>query len=175
MTTVFLSLGSNKGNRGLFIAAMVRRLKMVLLPPVSMSRLMKTEPVGVPGRQKWFYNRVVSGRYRGTPHELLAKCREIEIALGRASKKRFAPRTADIDILFFGHLKIADKDLVVPHPRIRQRRFCLEGLAELAPHFKIPGTNLTISRLYSRMTDTARSQKVVFMSEPVRRTRGSTR
>jgi 2-amino-4-hydroxy-6-hydroxymethyldihydropteridine diphosphokinase len=122
MATVLLSLGSNKGNRRLFIAAMEKRLKSVLLPPVTFSRLMKTEPVGVAGRQRWFYNRIVCGRYRGTAQKLLARCREIETALGRTAKKKFAPRTADIDILFFGRLKVAGKDLVVPHPRIRERQ-----------------------------------------------------
>ena len=175
MDTVFISLGSNKGNRGLFIAAMEKRLKAVLLPPVTLSRLMKTEPVGVAGRQRWFYNRIVCGRYRGTAQKLLARCREIETALGRTSKKKFAPRTADIDILFFGRSKVSEHGLVVPHPRIRERRFCLEGLAELAPDFKIPGMGSTISRLYSRMTDTVRRQKVVFMTMPGRCTRGSTR
>jgi 2-amino-4-hydroxy-6-hydroxymethyldihydropteridine diphosphokinase len=175
MALVFLSLGSNKGNRGLFIEAMVKRLKAVLLPPFALSRLMKTEPVGVLGRQRWFYNRIVCGRYRSTAQELLAQCREIEIALGRASKKKLAPRTADIDILFFGHSKIADKELTVPHPRIRERRFCLEGLAELAPNFKMPGTDRTILRLYSRMADTVRSQKVVFMNMSGRCSRGGAR
>lgn len=175
MTTVFLSLGSNKGDRGLLIAVMEKRLKAVLLPPVTVSRLMKTEPVGVAGRQRWFFNRIICGRYRGTAQKLLARCKEIETALGRTSKKKFAPRTADIDILFFGNSKIAEKDLVVPHPRIRERRFCLEGLAELAPRFKIPGRGRTISQLYSRMTDTVRSQKVIFMTMPGRYTLGSTR
>jgi 2-amino-4-hydroxy-6-hydroxymethyldihydropteridine diphosphokinase len=175
MALVFLSLGSNKGNRGFFITAMVKRLKAVLLPPIALSRLMKTEPVGVAGRQRWFYNRIVCGTYRGTAQELLARCREIETSLGRTSKKRFAPRTADIDILFFGHSKIANKDLIVPHPRIRERRFCLEGLVELAPNFKMPGTGRTLTRLYSRMTDSVRNQKVVFMSMPGRCRRGGAR
>lgn len=175
MATVFLCLGSNKGDRGFFIAAMEKRLKAVLLPPITLSRLMKTEPVGVLGRQRWFYNRIMSGKYNGTAQALLAQCREIETALGRTSKKKFAPRTADIDILFFGHSKITDKELIVPHPRIRERRFCLEGLAELAPDFKIPGTGSTISRLYRRMTDTVRSQKVIFMTTPGRCTRGNAR
>jgi 2-amino-4-hydroxy-6-hydroxymethyldihydropteridine diphosphokinase len=175
MATVFLSLGSNKGDRGLFIAAMEKRLKAVLLPPVTVSCLMKTEPVGVAGRQRWYYNRIICGRYRNTARKLLAQCREIETALGRADKKKFAPRTADIDILFFGRSKIAEKELVVPHPRIRERRFCLEGLAELAPDFIMPGTGRTISRLYNRMTDSVRSQKVVFMTMPGRYSRGGTK
>lgn len=175
MTTVFLSLGSNKGNRGLLIAAMEKRLKVVLQPPITLSRLMKTEPVGVAGRQRWFYNRIVCGRYRRTAQKLLAQCREIETALGRTAKKKFVPRTADIDILFFGRSKVTDKDLIVPHPRIQERRFCLEGLVECAPYFKVPGTGQTLSRLYSRMTDTVRSQKVVFMTMPGRCRRGGAR
>lgn len=175
MATVFLSLGSNKGNRGLLIAAMEKRLKAVLHPPITLSRLMETEPVGVLGRQRWFYNRIMSGRYNGTAQTLLARCREIETALGRRAEKKFAPRTADIDILFFGRSKVAEKGLIVPHPRIRERRFCLEGLAELAPDFKMPGTRQTLTRLYSRMTDTVRRQKVVFMTMPGLCTRWSTR
>ena len=163
------------GDRGRFIALMIRRLKTVLLPPFTLSRLMKTEPVGVAGRQRWFYNRIVCGRYRGTAQTLLARCRAIETSLGRISKKKFAPRTADIDILFFGNSKVARKNLVVPHPRIRGRRFCMEGMAELAPNLKMPGTGQTMARLCSRMTDAVRSQKVVFMDMPVRCTRRSKR
>lgn len=163
------------GNRGRFIASMARRLKTALLPPFTLSRLMKTEPVGVAGRQRWFYNRIACGRYRGTAQALLARCREIETLLGRISKKKFAPRTADIDILFFGNSKVARENLVVPHPRIRERRFCLEGLVELAPNFKMPGTGQTMARLYSRMKETVRRQKVVFMDMPVSSTRGSKR
>jgi 2-amino-4-hydroxy-6-hydroxymethyldihydropteridine diphosphokinase len=175
MALVFLSLGSNMGDRGRFIASMTRRLKTVLLPPVTLSRLMKTEPVGVAGKQRWFYNRIVCGRYRGTAQELLARCRDIETSLGRISKKRFAPRTADIDILFFGNSKVARKNLVVPHPRIRERRFCLEGLAELVPDFKMPGTGQTMARLCSRMKESVRRQKVVFMDMPVRSPHGGLR
>jgi 2-amino-4-hydroxy-6-hydroxymethyldihydropteridine diphosphokinase len=175
MALVFLSLGSNKGNRGSFVRAMVKRLKAVLLTPFAMSRLMKTEPVGVAGRQRWFYNRIVCGTYRGTAQDLLSRCRTIEIELGRTSKKKLAPRTADIDILFFGHFKIANNELTVPHPRIRKRRFCLEGLVELAPNFKMPGTGQTLARLYSRMTDAVRSQKVIFMNIPGRCRRGGAR
>jgi len=173
MAKVFLSLGSNKGDRAHYIAAMERRLKSVLLPPVKRSRLMKTEPVGVEGKQRWFYNRVICGGYRNSVRGLLSQCKEIETALGRTHKKKLASRTADVDILFFGNSIITEKDLVVPHPRIRKRRFCLEGLAELAPNYKVPGMRLTVSQLYSNMTSAVRRQKVAFMTTQAHSARGA--
>ena len=76
-----------------------------------MSRLMETEPVGLEDTQPFYYNRLVRGGYNGTARELLKQCLAIEKKLGRTRHEKFAPRTADIDILLFGKAVTAEADL----------------------------------------------------------------
>jgi 2-amino-4-hydroxy-6-hydroxymethyldihydropteridine diphosphokinase len=166
MATVYLSLGSNVGDKRSYIQEMTNRLKLLLGPPIKLSRLMETEPVGVPFKQKWFLNRVMSGRFYDSAEELLWLCQSIEKSLGRRGKKMQAPRTADIDILLFGQRVIHKKDLTVPHPRLLRRRFCLEGLRSIAPYKKVPGTGLTITQLCNRMRKGVRSQQIIFPGMP---------
>lgn len=135
--TVF-SLGSNQGDRGFYIAEMQRQITDLLAPPVSTSQLMETEPMGVPGPQPWYYNRIVAGAFEGSVWELIEHCQRIENELGRVRKSSKAPRTADIDILLFGDLVINNEKLVLPHAELLNRRFCVEGVAAVAPDMRHP-------------------------------------
>lgn len=164
MATVFLSLGSNVGNRRLNIDKMIGRISRLLRSPRRISRLMETEPVDVPSKQRWFYNCIVSGRYCGTARMLLAQCHAIEADLGRIRTQRVAPRTADIDILLFGNRRIATKNLAVPHPQLLRRRFCLEGLREIAPAQRLPGTGRSFARHHGKMAQRVKAQRIVFLS-----------
>ncbi len=163
MVTVFLSLGSNVGNRRSNICKMIDRLCCLLHPPRRISCLMETEPVDVALKQRWFYNCVLSGKYRGTLQKLLAQCLSIESDLGRVRKKPHAPRTADIDILLYGNRRIVAKDLAVPHRQVLRRRFCLEGLREIAPARKFPGTGISFARHYGTMAKRVKAQKIAFL------------
>ncbi|MBD3344984.1 MAG: 2-amino-4-hydroxy-6-hydroxymethyldihydropteridine diphosphokinase [Chitinivibrionales bacterium] len=160
---VFLSCGGNIDDRGKYIDKMIARLSRLLLPPVSQSRIMETEPVGVSGDQKWYFNVILGGKYTNTLRDLLQQCRNIEIALGRKTKGDKKPRTADIDILLFDGVKIDQEDLVVPHPGIVSRRFCLEGLYEIASDFYVPGANKSVAQLYASMDAKVRTQKIRFI------------
>ena len=163
MPIVFLSLGSNLGNRRRLIEEMAQKCGRVLDGPMARSQLMATEPVGMPGQQRWFVNLLIRGRFPGRARELLLECNRIEDELGRTRATRWAARTADIDILLFGHEIIHDRRLVVPHPRILQRRFCLEGLRQVCPFFIVPGTGKTVMEHFCTMDGQVRRQKIIFM------------
>jgi 2-amino-4-hydroxy-6-hydroxymethyldihydropteridine diphosphokinase len=163
MATVFLSLGSNSGNRLFYIEKMAAKLSGVVEPGMRRSHLMETEPVGMPEGQRWFLNLVVRAGYGGSPQALLAECAMIERDLGRTGKKSMAARTADIDILLFGHATIREPTLMVPHPRILDRRFCLEGLRLLGPYWTMPGSGLTVTQRWRRMPSCVSGQKIIFM------------
>lgn len=154
--TVFIGFGSNLGDRVDFCDRAVTLLS--LLPHsqlIAVSSLYETEPVadaGAPG-EGWFLNGVVQLETDITPQSLLTVCREIERSLGRDPAHRAGPRTMDLDILFYGDRVIEERDVVVPHPRLHQRRFVLEPLAELAPSFIHPVLTHTVSHLLAQLAD----------------------
>ena len=152
------------GRRRLYIDKMITLVSGFLHKPIKISRLMETEPVGISAGQQWFLNCIVSGKYNGAAEELLPECLGAEQKLGRVRGKRFAPRTADIDVLMFGNRRIVRATLTVPHPRILARRFCLEGLLEIAPRTKIAGTGMTCERHYRSMPQRVRDQKIRFLA-----------
>jgi 2-amino-4-hydroxy-6-hydroxymethyldihydropteridine diphosphokinase len=117
------------------------------------SLLYETEPVNdhaQPG-DGWFLNGVVQLETDVTPKSLLAILREIERSLGRDEENRSGPRTIDLDILFYGQRIINEPDLVVPHPRMHQRRFVLMPLSELDPLFLHPSLRRTCSQLLAEV------------------------
>lgn len=160
MTLTALSLGSNLGNRSAAIGAMIDRLGGILLPPVSISSLMETEPVDVTGVQPWYYNQIISGYYKGDAQKLLRQCLTIENELGRQRGAPKSSRTADIDILLFGDEIIQSDDLVIPHASLTKRRFCLEGLCQIHPDWIVPDKKLTIKQLVEAMDLSVLSQQI---------------
>lgn len=116
------------------------------------SSLYETEPVGLRG-QPWFLNLVVEAETELFPVQLLDRLQQIEIRLGRRRTVPQGPRTIDIDILLYGSFRIQSERLTVPHPRLEQRRFVLEPLAELAPDLRHPVSHLTIRELLAATPD----------------------
>ena len=126
----YLSLGSNLGDRAAHL-----RLGAEMVAsgdPHRVSPVYETEPVGGPD-QGPYLNAVVELETEATPRALLARCRAAERAAERVRTVRFGPRTLDCDVLLVGDLVVDEPDLVVPHPRMWQRRFVLQPLADLAP------------------------------------------
>lgn len=82
-----------------------------------------------------------------SPHQLLEYIKGIEEKIGRKPSVRFGPRIVDIDILFYGDRIIKEEDLIIPHPRLKDRAFVLIPLADLAPDLTYPGTDFSISDL----------------------------
>jgi 2-amino-4-hydroxy-6-hydroxymethyldihydropteridine diphosphokinase len=163
MHEVILSLGTNLGDRAAHMRSMEDELGKVLLPPIIKSRLLETEPLGVTADHPWYYNRLIKGGYNGTPFELLAACQGIEYRLGRTRPEKYAPRTADIDIILFGEVLLNDARLVIPHRRLADRRFCLEGLIELAADRQVPGMGKTVRELEREMRAEVRMQERRFI------------
>ena|SRR5688500_17593724 len=129
MTRVFLGLGSNQGDRWKALRDAVASLPDV----VSVSPVYETDPVGGPAGQGLYLNCVVELETELAPRTLLGICHRLESAADRVRTERWGPRTLDVDILLFGDLSIADPDLEIPHPRLRERRFVLQPLRDLAP------------------------------------------
>ncbi len=141
MTTAFVGIGSNLGEPESQIAVALEQLAAEDgIEVVAVSTLRETEPVGYLD-QPSFLNGAAQLETALPPRELLERLLEIESRLGRVRGEgpRFGPRTIDLDLLLYGDETIDEPGLTVPHPRLWERRFVLEPLAELAPGLDIPG------------------------------------
>ncbi len=105
--------------------------------------------------QPWFLNQVVEAETTLFPRQLLARLLRIEREMGRRRLVPNGPRVIDLDILLFGYLTIRAAGLEIPHPRIAERRFVLEPLAELAPGIRHPRNGRTIREMLSETMDQA--------------------
>lgn len=124
----YLGLGSNLGDRRAHLRSAIAALPDV----VEISPVYETEPVGGPPGQSPYLNVVVALDTELTPRALLELGRRLEEAAGRVRTVKDGPRTLDVDVLLVGDLRVDEPDLVVPHPRMWQRRFVLAPLADLA-------------------------------------------
>lgn len=134
MTTAWIGIGSNVGDRVAFCRRAVTELETA--PGIAVeaaSSVYETTPVGGPP-QRSFMNLVVRIETNLSPRALLETCQKIERDLGREeSDIRWGPRVVDLDVLLFGDEKVSEPDLEIPHPRIRERRFVLAPLLEVEP------------------------------------------
>jgi 2-amino-4-hydroxy-6-hydroxymethyldihydropteridine diphosphokinase len=133
----FIGLGSNLGDR---VANLRQGLAQLRAggDVVAVSPLYETEPVGGPEDQGAFLNVVVELATTATPRQLLRRCHALEKAAHRVRSVRFGPRTLDADVLLVGNLVVDEPDLIVPHPRMWERRFVLQPLSDLAPDLVPP-------------------------------------
>jgi 2-amino-4-hydroxy-6-hydroxymethyldihydropteridine diphosphokinase len=127
---VYLGLGTNLGRRARNLSAARRRLRQKGVRILRQSRVIETEPWGMKDQPR-FLNQVVEGEWKGTPRELLQAVKDVEHEGGRVPDRRWGPRAIDVDILYFGDERVAQRDLVIPHPRIEARPFVLASLREL--------------------------------------------
>lgn len=140
---VYLSLGSNIGDREKSLTAALDRLEQNHIHITARSSLYETEPQDVTD-QPWFLNLVVACETHYFPLQLLSVLQRIERELGRTrvpGTVRRGPRSIDIDILLFANATLETPQLTIPHPRMLERRFVLQPLFEIAPDLKYPGTN----------------------------------
>ncbi len=144
---VYLSLGSNVGNRATNLDAAIAQLSL-LGRIIARSSFYETEPVDFT-QQPWFLNCVIALETEKIPSQLLSAALKIEQDLGRrrSAAPPKGPRIIDIDILLFGNSVIDTPDLTVPHPALHQRRFVIEPLAEIAPGVIHPVLNKTVREL----------------------------
>ncbi|MBI3267901.1 MAG: 2-amino-4-hydroxy-6-hydroxymethyldihydropteridine diphosphokinase [Planctomycetes bacterium] len=154
---VYLGLGSNLGDRAGNLAAAVASLAAV--PGVRvrrLSRVWETEPVGGPAQGEYL-NAVAEVETELPPASLLDAVLEVEHGLGRERAERWGPRILDIDLLLAGDRVVESGALVLPHPRLAERRFVLEPLAELVPDLRHPVAGRTIAQLLAGLPAAARA------------------
>jgi len=152
---VYLSLGSNVGDRQAHLQAALDRLAVPELRILRVSPTYETEPLEYTA-QGWFLNLVAEAEGDLSPSRLLGRIQTIERALGRIRTVPKGPRTIDIDILLFGNAVVRTARLEIPHPRMAERRFVLAPLADLAPDLRHPVTQRTVRE----MLDAAPRQSV---------------
>lgn len=145
-----IALGSNLDDRLHYLRSAVR----LVLARAPGARLMaagsvyETAPVDCPDGSGAFYNSVIELECELSPHELHAVLRQIEHDLGRPDDHPLhAPRMIDLDLLYADEVVIRDARLVLPHPRIAQRRFVLQPLADIRPDLVLPGQTKTVAQL----------------------------
>ena len=164
MNTVFLSVGTNLGQREENLKRAVKMIDAEAGFVKSLSSVYETEPWKM-ATNDLFLNMAIEIETELNPHILLKKTLEIEDKMGRCREGTgYSSRIIDIDILFFNDLIINDKNLVVPHPLIVRRRFVLEPLAEITPQLIHPVFEKSIESLLESCTDNCvvRKTTVIF-------------
>jgi 2-amino-4-hydroxy-6-hydroxymethyldihydropteridine diphosphokinase len=143
---VYLSLGSNLGDREKYLREAISRLgDLGVIKQVS--AFYETQPVEVQTEQPWFLNCALAMETELVPLEFLRGMLAVEQSMGRIRTKPKGPRTIDIDIVFFGDDVLNTPELTIPHPAMHQRRFVLEPLAEIAPALMHPVLKRTVQEL----------------------------
>lgn len=150
---IYLGLGSNIGDRQAQLRAALLALEHRAVSVRRTASLYATEPRDFE-EQPWFLNTVFEVRTLLEPEALIQQCLEIETNAGRVRDQSKGPRPIDIDILLYRDRLIDQPNLIVPHPRFRERRFVLTPLAELAPDLADPGCGLTMQQLLDLCPDT---------------------
>ena len=156
MTRAFVGLGSNLGERESTLKAAIGRLRTIPNVDVrAVSSLRDTAPVGYVDQPR-FLNGVVELETSLSARALLGVLLELERALGRdrSAGPPMGPRTLDLDLLLYGDATIDEPLLTVPHPRLHERRFVLEPLAELDPGLEVPGQG-SVEALLSKLDSSA--------------------
>lgn len=144
--TVYLALGSNLGDRRANLNRAVELLAEAGVHVVRRSSIFDTDPRYVKDQPR-FFNQVIECETTLFPRQLLTITRGVELAIGRKPTTPNGPRLIDIDILLFAKSVVNIPGLVIPHPRIAERRFVLEPLAELAPSLRHPVTRRTVDEM----------------------------
>lgn len=136
MTTAFVGLGSNLGDREGYLLAALRAMPACGLAVDAVSSVYETDPLGPP--QPDYLNAVAKVSTGLPAREVLAALKAIEAQLGREHTERWGPREIDLDLLLYGDEMIDTDDLCVPHPEMTKRSFVLVPLLEIAPDLDLP-------------------------------------
>ena len=144
---VHLGLGSNLGDRKEYLSMAYNQLRSEAVREFRASSIYEREPL-LKMPQPKYLNMVVCGLTIISPQELLKKCQQIEISLGRVQRERWGCREIDIDILSYGSRIIDNDDLVIPHPEIENRSFVLMPMLEFSPEWRHPETGITVKEIW---------------------------
>jgi 2-amino-4-hydroxy-6-hydroxymethyldihydropteridine diphosphokinase len=149
---VYIALGSNLGDRAENLRLAREQVDAPDLRVLRESSIYETSPRDVED-QPWFLNQVIECETDLFPRQLLARLQKIERAMGRKRTIAKGPREIDLDILLFGNAVVKAPELEVPHPRMAERRFVLEPLAELVPDKRHPGTRRTMREMLAKVAN----------------------
>lgn len=166
MTTVFLSLGSNIGDREKNVARAIEALEMHGLRVTCRSSLYETEPLEIRD-QAWFLNCAIAIETELAPQPLMAMLFAIERGMGRERRIPKGPRLIDMDILLYGSDVIREPSLEIPHPRMAERKFVLAPLAEIAGEVNHPVSMMTIAEMLEATADRSEVKKWAGKIPPV--------
>ncbi len=156
----YVSAGSNLGDRKAnleFALKSLQKMNAVL----KVSSYFETEPVCFTD-QPWFLNLAMELETRLSPYGLLALCQKTETCCGRVRSFPNAPRTLDLDILLYGDIIVNEKNLIIPHPSLQNRRFVLEPLAQIAPDIIHPVLKKSIRLLLEVCPDSSEVRLLKF-------------
>lgn len=161
MNEVVLLLGSNLDNRIELLQQAVEMIGTEIGAISNVSSIYETEPWGYESENP-FLNQAVLINTTLTPEIVLEKCLAVEGKLGRVrnENKSYSDRSIDIDILLFGSLVVENESLQIPHPRMHQRRFCMEPLKEIVPEMLIPTFGQSVEELYNTCDDNSKIEKL---------------
>ena len=152
-TKAYVGLGSNLGDRAGNLLLAIRGMMEASLCVTRVSSIYETDPVGEI-EQPTFLNMVAEiGNHLPSPEQVMARLLRIEFALGRIRDVKDGQRTIDLDLLFYGDVKSDTEFLRLPHPRLHERRFVLEPLAEIAPALVHPLLKQTAAELLDGVTN----------------------
>ena len=152
MINVFLLLGSNLGDRHLFLQQAIEHIEKEIAPVLKASSVFETQSWGKTDAPDYL-NQVVMLQTGLSAQIILQKILNIEHILGRSRDEKWGPRTIDIDILLYGEAIIDEPGLQIPHPELHNRRFTLAPLAEIAPGLIHPVFNKNILQLKNELKD----------------------
>lgn len=152
MTGVYLLLGSNLGNRQLFLQKAIGLISKNIAPVLNKSAIYQTQSWGKAGAPDYL-NQVIYLQTELPARKILKEVLKTELILGRRREEKWGSRTIDIDILFYGDAVINTSGLHIPHPELHNRRFTLQPLAEIAPGLVHPVLKKTILQLKDELKD----------------------
>jgi 2-amino-4-hydroxy-6-hydroxymethyldihydropteridine diphosphokinase len=154
LKTVYIALGSNLGDRAENLRDARERIEASGVRIQRCSHIYETEPRDLLD-QPWFVNQVIQADTTLFPRQLLARLLRIEREMGRQRTVRSGARTIDLDILLFANSVVHAPGLEIPHPRMGERRFVLETLAELAPDLRLPHERRTVREMLAKVMNQA--------------------
>lgn len=166
MKTVFFGLGSNLGDRTQYLSKALSHLisESAIIGPIRVSPTYQSQALLKPGaHEAWnkdFLNLVVQAHTSLSPQALMTAFKKTESVLGREVRERWAPREIDIDLLFYAEEEIADENLTVPHPELKNRDFWLKPLVDLCGDTDLPVLNRSASSFLSQLQDFNRAEKI---------------